>query len=161
MCCETGLYPVTQVEFEYLLEGIKKLPKETVDEIRENIKKAKEQNADKSDGFGYYQCPFLINKGCSIYEHRAIVCRTYGLLQFLSDENGKDSFYIPCCVTEGLNYSSVYDADAQKISSEKYKESGLHIEPLSFNIGLKYLYKCEFAGNIDFGEHKNLIDWFE
>lgn len=157
ICCETGHFPVTNVEFEYLMEGFDKLSDEHKLIVIDNYDKAKEQR-EKDAEKGYYSCPFLINNKCSVYENRAIICRTYGLLQTSYDDEGKEKFYIPCCASMGLNYSNVYDTQKSIISSEMYAKSGITEEPLSYNIGLKYLLKSELAQSVEFGESKPLIE---
>ncbi len=156
ICCETGHYPISDLEFKYLNTGYQSLNKKNKLIVKENIKKTKENYKDKS----YYRCPFLIEKKCSIYKYRPLVCRSYGLLQFFENEKKKVSYYIPCCATEGLNYSTVYDEKTLSISGEKFKTLNIETEPLSYNVSYKYLLKNELNSDIEFGEVNNLIERF-
>ncbi|MDD3236692.1 MAG: hypothetical protein PHV37_01170 [Candidatus Gastranaerophilales bacterium] len=158
ICCETGHYPMSKLEFDYMKIGLAKLDKVKRDIIIQNISDVKHKLArpDTENPKGYYCCPFLINKQCAIYNYRGIICRTYGLLCF-TDNGG---YTAPCCVSDRLNYSEVYDIKRQTISKEMFKKSGIKTEPLSFNFSLKYLLDNELTKDIDFGESKKLIEWF-
>ena len=164
-CCETGEYPYTHLEFEYLMFGYKNLNDKQKEIIQEKVKKIKEeqQAAKKEDKKFMYECPFLINKSCSVYDYRGIICRSHGLMTFFCDENGKENYQIPYCVHFGLNYSEVFDAEKDTISKEKWHKSGIEVEPNSYNLGLKYLLDNEisYGLNLNFGKQKSLIDWFQ
>jgi Fe-S-cluster containining protein len=111
-----------------------------------------------SDSFTY-ECPFLINHECSVYEFRGIICRSFGLMSINPEGLSK----IPFCAFEGLNYSNVVEPDTKIISTEKYKKLGENIpEPLAFNVGYKFLTSKDIEKNfnIHFGDKKSLIDWF-
>lgn len=158
ICCETGHYPTSELELKYLDIGFSLLDDEKKKIVRDNIAKIKKGIEDPG---GYYRCPFLINSSCSVYKHRPIICRVYGLLFFLEDKDGNQHFKIPCCVSDGLNYSNVYDEKSMSISSEKFAKLGIKEEPLSYNVGLKYMLKNEFTEGLEFGENKKMIDWFD
>ncbi len=155
-CCENGEYPFSQAEFNFLMIGFSKLPPEKQKIITEKISQIKSQK--QTEGFTY-ECPFLINKECSVYDFRGIICRSFGLMSINPEGLSK----IPFCAFEGLNYSNVVDNETKIISMEKYKKLGENIpEPLAFNTGYKFLTSDEIAKNfhINFGEKKALIDWF-
>lgn len=162
ICCETGLYPLSNLEFDYMMIGLNSLPKKEKQQIYKSIEQIKIDRQNITDGIGYYKCPFLLDKKCSVYRYRSIICRTYGLMHFWEDKDNNQRFNIPCCVSDGLNYSEVYDEERGTISAQKYAQSGIEAEPLSYNLGLKYLLSCEFAKDLklEFGENKSLIDWF-
>lgn len=162
ICCETGLYPHSKLEFEYLMIGLNSLPEDKKQQVQDNIKQIKIDRQNITDGKGYYKCPFLLNKSCSIYNYRSMICRTYGLLHFSYDENNKEKFNIPACVANGLNYNQVYDNEKETISAEMYAASGIQEEPLSYNISLKLLLDNSYTQDlgIEFGENKSLVDWF-
>ena len=104
-----------------------------------------------------YDCPFLINDECAVYEYRGIVCRTFGLM-----ENAENNVIkAPFCCYQGLNYSNVMENN--DISEEKVKNLNLEVEPLAFNINHDILTNTDFERgfNIKFGEKKPLIDWLE
>ena len=84
------------------MSGYLKLSPELKKQIRDNIKRLKSENPK------YYQCPFLINRLCSVYKYRGIVCRTHGLAWYDEDEN---KIKLPYCVNIGLNYSKVFDRE--------------------------------------------------
>ena len=107
-----------------------------------------------------YECPFLINDECSVYDFRGIICRSFGLMSINPDGNSK----IPFCAFEGLNYSNVVEPETKIISSEKYYKLGDNVpEPLAYNVGYKFLTSKNVEENfhINFGEKKALINWFE
>lgn len=161
-CCKNGQYPCTELEFEFLKMGFYNLPIDQKKQIVDNIIKLK-QLQEKSEKF-YYECPFLINDRCSVYNFRMIICRTFGLAYHINnDKTGKTMLKSPFCMEIGLNYSEVYDNKTKTFSMEKFKHSGYKQEPLAYNISTNFL-KTEFGEkvmNIDFGEEKALIDWFD
>lgn len=156
-CCEKGQYPFTKLEFEYAMLGYNTLNAEEKTIINSKIKKLKETSHDEEF---MYECPFLIDKKCSIYNHRGIICRIHGLMYFVKDENGNSKNKGPNCVHLGLNYSNVYDEQGV-ISPELWKKSGIKTEPVAYNIGLKFLTNNVMTNNLEleFGYIKPLIDW--
>lgn len=168
-CCENGQYPVSEVELAYLMLGYKLLPFETQLKIRENFEKLKSRyeffkqnhSGTKDHPIFMHRCPFLIDNKCSVYDFRAIICRTHGLLFFV-EENGVQKNKIPYCVHYGLNYSNIYDPETGTLSDVKMEELGIEQEPIAYNLSLKTLLKKEITENFDFefGEVKALIDWF-
>ena len=158
-CCEKGEYPFSEIEFAYLMMGVRTLDAATVQVIENNILELKKQkelsNPDKPF---MHQCPFLVNKRCSLYNFRGIICRSHGLAFF----SRKGKLMVPACVDLGLNYSSVYDFDNGTISNEKYQKSGIKQEPLAHNVGVHYLTNNDFLKSIglDFGEIKPMLYWF-
>ena len=161
-CCETGEYPVSEIELMYMIAGYKNLPPEIQERVTINTDKIKtEKPADKNEKY-LYQCPFLIDKKCSIYRYRAIICRTHGLLFYITDKDGKTHNKMPACVNDGLNYSEVYDPVSNTISPEMWEASKIPVEPKAYNISREVIMdNAKNAGfDIDFGESKVLIDWF-
>ncbi len=163
-CCECGEYPFTKLEMHYLMSGFLKLDEKTKDKIRQkisNLKEEKQKALEKSEKF-LYECPFLIDKKCSVYDYRGIICRNYGLMTMFESKEKKETFQIPYCAEEGLNYSIVFDKKRGTISKKMWEKSGIEQEPLSYNVGLNYLLDNEFTQelNIDFGDQLSLIDWF-
>lgn len=167
ICCETGEYPFTKVEFEYAMIGFETLSAEEKEIVREKvkkIKKAKEEAIKKTpDKKFMHACPFLIDKKCSIYNYRGIICRSHGLVSFSTDQNDKTVYNMPRCVDSGLNYSNVYDRETNTISSKMWKETGIEEEPVSYNIGLKFLLDNKTTKDLelDFGERRAIINFFE
>ena len=157
-CCQYGDYPFSKLEMDYLMSGFAKLTPEQKQTILNNIEKTKEEKRNYTGEQFAYQCPFLLNNECSVYEHRGIICRTFGLISSRENENSK----IPFCAYEGLNYSNVLDAENGIISEEKFLALNVEQEPLAYNIRYKTLTNQNFEEvfKIKFGEVKSLIDWF-
>lgn len=158
-CCEKGEYPFSEIEFAYLMMGVRTLDAETVRVIENNIIELKKQKESANPDKPFmHQCPFLVNKRCSLYNFRGIICRSHGLAFF----SRKGKLMVPACVDFGLNYSSVYDFDNGTISNEKYQKSGIKQEPLAHNVGVHYLTNNDFLKSIglDFGEIKPMLYWF-
>ena len=153
-CCEQGEYPFSELEFNYLLEGYKKLPQNVKLNILENIAQINEEYAKSKDKPFMHKCPFLINKRCSVYENRGIICRTFGLLCEHDDER----LTMPFCNEMGLNYSNVFDESIGQISEEKV--ALCKTEPKAFRISRDNIMNLSMAKNlnIEWGESKTLID---
>lgn len=166
LCCETVVYPLSQQEFEYLMLGYGKLSEDKKEQIQANIKQIKEEKdkfkPESSGEVFMHACPFLLNKSCSVYDYRGMICRSYGLMSYTVDENDQEKYQMPYCVDQGLNFSSVYDPKTGTISSEMWKESGIAEEPVSYNIGLKFLLNNDITERLQlkFSEPKGIIDWF-
>lgn len=159
-CCEKGEYPFSEIEFAYLMFGVRTLSPDVVSVIEENIREIKAlREKNSSDEKFMYKCPFLIDKRCSLYDFRGIICRTHGLA-FFSKAN---KLLVPACVDEGLNYANVYDFEEKTISNEKYLKSGIEQEPLAHNVGLHFMTHNSLTKelNLDFGEIKSMIEWFD
>lgn len=144
-CCEVGDYPFSQLEMMYLMTGFKNLPAETQKIVRENMLNIKRNRI--SEHF-FYQCPFLIDKKCSVYKYRGITCRTFGLA-YLTDKKNKQ-VKLPECSREGLNFSKVFDG----------KE--VTVEPVKENLDLPSVTISPLARShkLEFGEIRSLINWF-
>lgn len=157
-CCEKGEYPFTEIEFSYLMLGVQTLSPEIIQKIEENIEKIRQDKKNNKEKKFMHACPFLIDKKCSLYQFRGIICRSHGLAFF--DKNKK--LLVPACVDEGLNYSNVYDFENKTISSEKYKATGIEQEPLAHNVGVYYLTDNEITKmlGLDFGEIKPMCEFF-
>lgn len=163
ICCETGNYPFSKIEFDYLMLGFEQLPYDVKSQIRENIKRIQKERKKSGDDRFLHVCPFLINNKCSVYLNRALICRSYGLTSFYNDKDGVQRYRMPCCVSQGLNYSNVYDKDAGTFTTEKWKESGIEAEPISYNVSLTFLLNNKITEHLglDFGEQKPLMGWFD
>lgn len=151
LCCEKGEYPLTRIEFEYLKKGYELLPIETKKIISENIAKLK-ANPQKA-----YRCPFLINKRCSVYKHRAIICRTFGVLT----KNVHDEITMPFCCEKGLNFSNLYDKQKGSLSFDLYKNGNFTNPPKPFNLTNSNIMELDLVKElgIEFGEVRTMIDW--
>lgn len=163
ICCELGEYPFSELEFQYAMVGYSKLTTEIKTVIQKNVDRIKKAKKEHSDDTKFmHECPFLIDKKCSIYKYRGVICRNHGLMYYTTDKNGKFFYSIPHCVWNGLNYSSVFDKETGTISSAKWKETGIETEPVSYNVGPKFLLDNNTTNvlGLEFGEEKALIDWF-
>ncbi len=159
LCCKTGVYPISEVEFLYIKYALERLSGDMRENILSKIRTLKAQKAAESGDKNWtYVCPFLEEEKCLVYTFRPIVCRTFGLPYF--DDNNK--IKVPSCMFEGLNYSLVYDPQTGQLSDEKFRKSGYKSEPLAFNLSKKFLHHSKLAQltNMHFGEEKAMIDWF-
>lgn len=151
ICCEIGEYPFSRLEAEYLMQGFLGLPKEQKDRIRENINSLLEQQKNFEGERFLYQCPFLLNKECALYNYRGIVCRVHGLAYI--DKNTK-YVKLPECVRYGLNYSDVFNTEDDTLSLANPIESDLSIfGVLRSSVSQQYQLEC--------GEIRPLINWFK
>ena len=129
-CCEKGDYPLSESELKYLMQGYASLDNDSKIKIQENIKEIERGGI----------CPFLINKNCSIYPHRPIICRVHGIAYLAKDNIAK----VPYCVNDGKNFASVYE------------NGKLLTEPIKENLDTVYL-----AQKYNLGEVRNLYDWIK
>ena len=162
ICCESGTYPFSQLEFDYLQYGFSKLPDELKIQIIHEIKQLKEEKINAGDAKFFHKCPFLIDKKCSVYDYRALICRNYGLMYYYKNDKGEQRYHMPCCVSQGLNYSNVYDEKQGTLTTEKWEKTGIEAEPVSFNVSLDFLMENNLTEYLElkFGEQKHLLDWF-
>ena len=158
-CCKNAQFPYSAIEFRYLLNGALQLDKCTQKKIEINIKNIFDKKKKYSGKKFLYDCPFLIDDCCSVYNYRGVICRTFGLMT--NTENQK--IKAPFCAFQGLNYSNVLNLRKKTISVRKFKKLQTDLEPLGFNISYKYLTGEDYeeAFNLKFGESKPLIEWFE
>lgn len=158
-CCENGQYPLSELEFHYLLLGFFKLEAKTQQEVIKKIQSLKKEYENTEDRANFmYRCPFLgEDKICTIYDFRALICRVFGLIT--RHESGATS--IPFCHSLGLNYSKVYDPENKKIDYDKVKALGYKEDPDVHRTNLKQLMSPNFFEGepLNFGEIKSLIDW--
>ncbi len=152
-CCKRGDYPMSQLEFEYLMKGYNETNETVKKKINENIEIVKNGDTDS------YPCPFLIDNSCSIYKYRPLVCRAFGVLT--EDSKGNPSF--PFCTTIGLNFSKIYDSEKKHLSSRLVKENNFKIFPRIFRLSNNVMMNLPLAKelNLNFGEAKKMIDFFE
>jgi Fe-S-cluster containining protein len=149
-CCSEGEYPMSELEFIYLMMGFEALDTNTKEKVQFNIDKLLSKPAPKM-----YICPFLINNQCCVYPYRAIIRRTFGLISYNTKGNKK----VPFCVDKGLNYADVFDSKTSKIVA--LAPDGT--EPVAFNIDREYLTNKEFEKEFElfFGDDKTLYNWLK
>ena len=155
-CCSNGDYPFSEMEVKLLKVGFNKLNEATKQKVLENIRKIKEDKQSSSKIPFTYQCPFLIDNMCSVYQYRGIICRTFGLIYL--KEGAK--MQIPFCAYEGLNYSDILDPEKDMLDAEKMKELGIEVEPKAYNIHYSFLTsdKVAHAFGFEYGKKGSLID---
>ena len=161
-CCKNAEFPCTQLEFDFLRLGFFRLSPDVQQKIVDNIAKIKEEMANHSGDKFKYDCPFLIDDVCSVYDYRMIICRTFGLAYYKEDpKTGLIVRRAPFCMELGLNYGEVYDPETKMFLQDKYLKTGYKQEPLAYNTSSEFLRERlgkDFLG-LDFGEEKALIDW--
>ena len=158
-CCKNGEYPFSALEFDFLMIGFSRLPSGLQDEILSKIRHLKEEKQKQNKETFIYECPFLLEDECCVYDFRGIICRSFGLIAINEHGNSK----IPFCAFEGLNYANVLDVNTKIISSEKYKKLGDVPQPLAFNVSYDFFFFETIENNfkLEFGEKKQIIDWFK
>lgn len=75
-CCQQNL-TLLPLEFYFLREGFARLP--------EQIKRVIRDHAAR-DASAHNPCLLLNNRGCLLYRHRPIICRTHGLPLLIREE---------------------------------------------------------------------------
>lgn len=158
LCCKNAQYPYSLTEVKYLLSGFLNLDDKTKAKIEAQLFDVVERKKKFRGKKFRYDCPFLIDDSCSVYEHRGVICRTFGLMTSIENDKVK----APFCCGKGLNYSNVLNLSKNTISTRKFKKLGVNEEPLGFNISYKFLTNPEFEKEFQFlfGEKKSLVEWF-
>ena len=157
-CCKNAEFPYSEIELKYLLYGFLRLDKDTQNKIEANIKRVVDEKSQFNGSTFLYDCPFLIDDVCSVYDYRGIICRTFGLLTKGTDDRVK----VPFCCYQGLNYSNILNKKTKKLSQAKIKKLKLVDEPVGFNISYQFLTDPDFENSFGFkfGRKRPLIDWF-
>lgn len=158
-CCETGAYPYSRLEFDYLMIGFFKMDLKAQQGVIKRIQELKKEyeTVENKEKF-MYRCPFLgEDKVCTVYNHRGLICRTFGLLK--PNKDGKIN--MPFCQSLGLNYSKVYNREKKMLDENLVKELGYKNTPKAYQVDLKTLMAKDLFKDtvLDFGEIKSLIDW--
>lgn len=160
ICCIESYYPASELEYEYIKLGLQTLP----EEIKLIItKRAFNIFIDRMELIGKngenapfnYECPFLFNKSCIIYEYRPILCRSYGLM--FIDHNDRNKYTLPNCINFGLNYANVWDEKMNRISQEKADQLGINKKIQVYDID--YITLKKRASEIDFKEVHMLYEF--
>ena len=156
-CCEKGEYPFSELEFNYLIEGYKQLDSNTKKIIKENIKQINKEKSKNTDKIFMHKCPFLIDKRCSVYQNRGIICRTFGLLC----EHNDGRLTIPFCHEYGLNYAQLYDKELGQLIDERDGIKLSKTEPAAFRIERDNIMNLSITKNLNivWGDSKTMIDF--
>lgn len=120
-CCQKGDYPISELEFKYIMLGYMETAEEVKSKIKHNIEQMQEGE----------KCPFLVNNICSVYKYRPLVCRVHGLAY-----KGNKYVILPYCTNEKKNYHRVYNNNI------------LNIEPIKENLDTPNLLKDFDYGEI-------------
>ena len=115
---------------------------------------SKSKNTDK---IFMHKCPFLIDKRCSVYKNRGIICRTFGLLC----EHNDGRLTIPFCHEYGLNYAQLYDKELGQLIDERDGIKLSKTEPAAFRIERDNIMNLSIAKNLNivWGDSKTMIDF--
>ncbi len=119
---------MSDVELQYVIKGYIALDNQMKKTVQENIKKMTRGGV----------CPFLVNRKCSIYPYRPIICRVHGLAYLCREKTVK----VPYCVNENKNYSAVYT------------NGEININPINENLDTPCILK-----DFNYAEIRNLYDW--
>lgn len=161
ICCKVSYYPVSQLEYEYVRIGFNE---NFTDEERENINKAAINIIKDRRIFAKtnpnlmeysYECPFLVNGACGVYKHRALLCRSHGLIYKDIEKQNKNN--APHCMSLGLNYSNIYDEETKQFCTKKTKALGIISTPKVYDLSYSILMKD--SGIDDFGDVRMLVEW--
>ncbi len=150
-CCKNADFPYSELEKKYLLFGFELLEDGIKEKIKKNIEKLKKEDNAR------YNCPFLIDDMCCVYDFRGIVCRAFGLLTL----NSKNKPSVPTCASFGLNFSDIFDKNTNEIDFKKYKELGYKNAPVLYNLDYEHILESDLAKrlNLEFKNVKKLLDW--
>ena len=157
-CCKGGQFHYSEIEMMYLLSGYMKLDKEKQEIIDNRINEILEQKKNFKGEVFKYDCPFLFDEVCSVYQYRGVICRSFGLM--IEDSSGKIN--VPFCAYEGLSYSKVFNPDTNEISEEKVEQGNYKERPLGFKAGYNYLTSEEYSKDfgVEFKNKKTMIEWY-
>ena len=162
-CCKKQQFPYTQIEMQYLITGVLSLSADLREKVEENLNKILEEHKihkqKKRKSKFKYDCPFLIDNVCSVYNYRGLICRCFGLI--IKPEKGRIN--IPFCCFEGMNYSNVMNLKTKQFSQRKFKKLGVEEGPNVYQVGYEQLVDEDLAKGFGFkfGKVKAMIDWFE
>lgn len=160
LCCTTSYYPLSKLEYEYVRVGFDNLKKSSQRLVKINIIKALSARIlhveSGSKGNFAHECPFLIDKQCSIYNYRPIICRTHGLIS--TDEKNPNKKIFPKCGEYGFNYSKIWSKSLIfNDFIESSRQLGFKVEPKAYDIGYEKL-KNE-KKELEFGMVRMMFDW--
>ncbi|MDA8240147.1 MAG: hypothetical protein M0Z67_07225 [Nitrospiraceae bacterium] len=80
-CCEERFYHYTLAEHFFLLDGLRKLDRETaakmLDKARETVRLHRLQDLQRTGGRA--MCPLCSGGLCAVYAYRPMICRLHGI----------------------------------------------------------------------------------
>ena len=151
LCCETGNYPFSHLEFSYLTKGFISLPADKKIIVQKNIKNLVKQKKEFKGERFEHRCPFLIGNECCVYKYRGLVCRAFGIGYY---DDVKDYVKLPECVHSGLNYSEFYDEKSHTLTINDVVNINLRIDRI---LGSKLAQTY----NLDYGDIRPMLEWLE
>jgi Fe-S-cluster containining protein len=161
ICCKNSYYPVSKLEYEYMKKGMEEnLTNDQIEQIKQKaIQIIKDRTVFLKEGNDLldfqYECPFLANNSCNIYENRALLCRSHGLIH--QDLENPNKINLLHCIKFGYNYSDIVDTNTNKISIDKIKRFGFENMPKVFD--LSYSSMISRAEDVEFGDIRMLVEW--
>ena len=165
-CCESGSFPASELEFNYLKQGFKKLDKETKNLLRKkslNLYKKRYSHLQQGgDIFDFeYKCLFLNRKKCLLYDYRPLICRVHGLMSYAFEDGSinPQKVNMPSCTPIGLNYANVFDEKSKTVSLEKAKNLNMKVPPKIYSINYSKLLDELKEINLDYGDIRMLFEW--
>jgi len=99
-CCRTRFYHHTIIEYTYIIEGLKTLTPQKLNEAKCRAMTV----ADKTAGVDDYaapvrlMCPLNYDERCILYPYRPMICRLHGIPHELK-KPGQKTIYAPGCET--------------------------------------------------------------
>jgi hypothetical protein len=107
-CCTSYFHHHTYIEWAYLWEGIKLCPQERQIEFRSRAREyvTQSQYLLKQGLTPDIICPLNNNGLCQLYKHRLMICRLFGVPNFLIRPDGKKLSF-PGCVKCQQIYSKM------------------------------------------------------
>lgn len=164
ICCKNAQFPYSEIEFRLIYKGLKELnpivQKQILDKVDVIIKEKQKHNEKTPNEKFKYDCPFLINNICSVYQYRGLICRMFGLMTFSPYKDQKTN--IPFCAYQGLNYSTVLEDVKNNVLKENFLKQENAEKLKAYNVEYETLIKEETGKDFgfEFGEVKPLIEWF-
>jgi Fe-S-cluster containining protein len=158
ICCKNSYFPTSFVEYSYIQEVFSYLSKEQTQAIQDKalkIYKDRKKFIKSNNIMDFsYECPFLKNGVCQIYQARPMLCRAHGLV--FHDFNDTKSSHAPFCMNLGLNYANVYDKNKKNFSLEKAEILNIKEKPEIYDISLSAMMR---DAKCDFGEVRMIFEW--
>jgi Fe-S-cluster containining protein len=101
-CCTQRFYHYTQVEYLYLLEGLRQAEPDVVREIFRKAREVVEAYGleDPRGPAPPLMCPVNVDGLCSLYEFRPMICRIHGLPHRFRRPDGREERGGGCAVFE-------------------------------------------------------------
>jgi Fe-S-cluster containining protein len=163
-CCETGHFPVSEIEYSYLQLGVKSLNNGVKHNLNRKVLTLYRERfthlEQGKDIFDFsYKCPLLENALCLVYEYRPIICRTHGLITstYIDDNKTSQKYQMPSCVEKGLNYADVWDKQMKMVSTIFAKTLQKKVLPEIYELGFSTI--LDDFKKINHGDIRMIFEW--